>query len=55
MVRECIIGEAMHALGIPTTRSLAVTTTGEPCRTFCGTCVWEAGRQLPRPILCATN
>jgi uncharacterized protein YdiU (UPF0061 family) len=24
------MGEAMHALGIPTTRSLAVTTTGEP-------------------------
>ncbi len=28
-VREFIMGEAMHALGIPTTRSLAVTTTGE--------------------------
>jgi serine/tyrosine/threonine adenylyltransferase len=30
MLREFIISEAMHALGIPTTRSLAVTTTGEP-------------------------
>jgi uncharacterized protein YdiU (UPF0061 family) len=30
MLREYIISEAMHALGIPTTRSLAVTTTGEP-------------------------
>ena len=30
MLREHIISEAMHALGIPTTRSLAVATTGEP-------------------------
>jgi serine/tyrosine/threonine adenylyltransferase len=30
MLREHIISEAMHALGIPTTRSLAVTLTGEP-------------------------
>ena len=30
MLREFIISEAMHALGIPTTRSLAVVTTGEP-------------------------
>lgn len=29
MLREYIISEAMQALGIPTTRSLAVTTTGE--------------------------
>ena len=29
MLREYIISEAMHALGIPTTRSLAVFTTGE--------------------------
>lgn len=29
MLREYIISEAMCALGIPTTRSLAVTTTGE--------------------------
>ena len=29
MLREYIISEAMHALGIPTTRSLAVATTGE--------------------------
>lgn len=33
MLREYIISEAMHALGIPTTRSLAVVSTGEPvCR-----------------------
>jgi serine/tyrosine/threonine adenylyltransferase len=29
MLREYIISEAMHSLGIPTTRSLAVTTIGE--------------------------
>lgn len=32
MLREYIISEAMHALGIPTTRSLAVVTTGETIR-----------------------
>lgn len=30
VLREYLIGEAMHALGIPTTRALAVATTGEP-------------------------
>jgi serine/tyrosine/threonine adenylyltransferase len=30
MLREYIISEAMHALEIPTTRSLAVVATGEP-------------------------
>lgn len=30
MLREYIISEAMHSLGIPTTRSLAVVLTGEP-------------------------
>ena len=30
MLREYLISEAMHALGIPTTRSLAVAATGEP-------------------------
>ena len=30
MLREYIVSEAMHALGIPSTRSLAVVTTGEP-------------------------
>ncbi|WP_062209055.1 protein adenylyltransferase SelO [Demequina oxidasica] len=30
MLREYILSEAMHALGIPTTRSLAVTSTGRP-------------------------
>jgi uncharacterized protein YdiU (UPF0061 family) len=30
MLREYLMGEAMHNLGIPTTRALAVVTTGEP-------------------------
>jgi len=30
VLREYIISEAMHALGIPTTRSLGAVTTGEP-------------------------
>src|SRR5829696_450948 len=29
MLREYLIGEAMHALGVPTTRSLAVVATGD--------------------------
>src|SRR5699024_3960988 len=29
MLREYVISEAMHALGVPTTRSLAVTATGD--------------------------
>ncbi len=38
MLREVLIGEAMHALGIPTTRALAVAATGEPVQ-----------RELPLP------
>ncbi len=30
MLREVLIGEAMYALGVPTTRALAVVATGEP-------------------------
>jgi serine/tyrosine/threonine adenylyltransferase len=30
MLREYLISEAMHGLGIPTSRSLAVVTTGQP-------------------------
>ncbi|MEO1293448.1 MAG: YdiU family protein [Pseudomonadota bacterium] len=30
VLREYILSEAMHALGIPTTRALAAVTTGEP-------------------------
>jgi len=30
MLREVLIGEWMHAVGIPTTRALAVVATGEP-------------------------
>ncbi|NLT27209.1 MAG: YdiU family protein [Microbacteriaceae bacterium] len=32
MLREHLVGEAMHALGIPTTRSLAVVATGAEVR-----------------------
>jgi uncharacterized protein YdiU (UPF0061 family) len=32
MLREVLIGEAMHALGVPTTRALAVVATGERVR-----------------------
>ena len=30
MLREALVSEAMHALGVPTTRALAVAATGEP-------------------------
>jgi serine/tyrosine/threonine adenylyltransferase len=30
MLREYVVSEAMHALGIPTTRALAVVATGQP-------------------------
>jgi uncharacterized protein YdiU (UPF0061 family) len=30
MLREVLLGEALHALGFPTTRALAVAATGEP-------------------------
>ncbi|WP_226345395.1 protein adenylyltransferase SelO [Agilicoccus flavus] len=43
MLREYVMGEAMHALGIPTTRALAVTTTGEQ--------VFRDGRMLPGAVL----
>jgi uncharacterized protein YdiU (UPF0061 family) len=43
MLREYIISEAMHALGIPTTRSLAVVTTGEK--------VWRQDGGLPGAVL----
>ncbi len=32
MLREYVVGRAMHALGIPTTRALAVVATGRPVR-----------------------
>jgi len=42
MLREYVISEAMSALGVPTTRSLAVVTTGEPV---------QRASQLPGAIL----
>jgi len=43
MLREYLIGEAMHGLGIPTTRALAVVATGER--------VFREGRVLPGAVL----
>ncbi|MFA5948804.1 MAG: YdiU family protein [Hyphomicrobium sp.] len=42
VLREYLVAEAMHALGIPTTRALAAVTTGEP--------VWR-DQELPGAIL----
>ena len=44
MLREYLIGEAMHGLGIPTTRALAVVATGER--------VLREERPLPGAVLC---
>lgn len=43
MLREYLISEAMAALGVPTTRALAVVTTGEP--------VFRDGKRLPGAVL----
>ena len=43
MLREYVISEAMHALGIPTTRSLAVAETGEE--------VWRQAGPQPGAVL----
>jgi serine/tyrosine/threonine adenylyltransferase len=43
MLREYLISEAMHALGVPTTRALAVVATGEN--------VWREDGRLPGAIL----
>ncbi|OLM31242.1 Selenoprotein O and cysteine-containing [Pseudonocardia sp. Ae717_Ps2] len=43
MLREYLFGEAMHALGIPTTRALAVVATGER--------IERDGRELPGAVL----
>ena len=43
MLREFLISEAMAALGIPTTRSLAVVATGEK--------VWRDGAPLPGAVV----
>ena len=42
VLREYLISEAMHALGIPTTRALAAVSTGEPV---------YRDRQLPGAVL----
>lgn len=43
MLREYLMGEAMHALGIPTTRALAVVATGAQV---------QRDRALPGAVLC---
>jgi serine/tyrosine/threonine adenylyltransferase len=43
VLREYIVSEAMHALGIPTTRTLAAVTTGEN--------VWRENGPLPGAVL----
>ena len=62
MLREYLIGEAMHGLGIPTTRALSVVATGErvcagdrTARARCSagspraTCGWARSSTPPRP------
>ncbi|MCA9000916.1 MAG: YdiU family protein [Planctomycetes bacterium] len=44
IVREYLVSEGMHGLGIPTTRALAAVTTGER--------IWREQGQLPGAILC---
>ncbi|TSE19644.1 hypothetical protein Talka_01363 [Tepidimonas alkaliphilus] len=43
MLREALVSAAMHALGIPTTRALAVLATGQT--------VWRDGEPLPGALL----
>ena len=43
VLREYVVSEAMHALGIPTSRALAAVTTGEP--------VYREAGALPGAIL----
>jgi uncharacterized protein YdiU (UPF0061 family) len=43
MLREHLFGEALHGLGIPTTRALSVVATGEPVL---------RERELPGAVLC---
>ena len=46
VLREYVVSEAMHALGIPTTRALAAVSTGEP--------IWREQGALPGAILTRT-
>ncbi|MEZ5796586.1 MAG: YdiU family protein [Paracoccaceae bacterium] len=43
MLREYLVSEAMHALGVPTTRALAVVATGEE--------IWRDAGRLPGAVL----
>lgn len=51
VLREYVLSEAMHALGIPTTRALAAATTGEPVyreTTYPGAMLTRVSRGLLR-------
>ncbi len=48
MLREYLISEAMHALRIPTTRSLAVVTTGERVHIAGGCCRERCSPEWPQ-------
>jgi hypothetical protein len=60
MLREYLVSEAMAALGVPTTRALAVVTTGEDHLARCGPPAGRrsgagGGQPYPRrqlPVLC---
>ncbi|RKF15117.1 YdiU family protein [Roseovarius spongiae] len=43
VLREYVVSEAMHALGVPTTRALAAVASGEP--------VWRESGALPGAVL----
>jgi serine/tyrosine/threonine adenylyltransferase len=43
MLREVLVSESLHALGVPTTRALAVVATGQP--------VWRDDAALPGAVL----
>jgi len=43
VIREYLVSEAMHAMGIPTTRALAAVTTGET--------IWREQGELPGAVL----
>ena len=51
VLREYLIGEAMHALGVPTTRALAAVTTGD--QVFRETSLPEPFSRGSLPVTCA--
>ncbi len=51
VLREYLMGEAMHALGIPTTRALAAVATGEQVHRDSGPSAQALGGALPGAVL----